>query len=107
VVMRFYRNASGTYELQLIVMNGTTWTSQATNAANLNTDYYVRVQHSSGSTTVTAKVYSDINYSNLLFTLTLTHNDVNTKFRYLFIFSGIGTSSSQTASGSTGNLLLL
>jgi hypothetical protein len=86
-IVVYFNNAVGVYSIRLAVMNGTIVTAYDSYIIDLSSYYYIIVERASGSTTVTCKIYSNISYSELLDTLTVTNAAVNTVFRYLYAYS--------------------
>lgn len=107
LVALVYRISSSDHELFFGIMDGTNWVVYQQHAISLSTYYYARIQHVSGSNTITCKVYSDSGYSNLLFTLTVTDNSAKTAFRYLYAFCTDAYGYSVTVSGYVDNYMII
>jgi hypothetical protein len=105
--VRSYRVAYGAVQIQLCTFNGLTVNaSDASPYVTLGSYYYCRLVRSSSSTTATLYLYTDSARTNLWDTLQITHSDVSTKYRYLYLVAFILTGYGYGVSGETGNVTL-
>jgi phage baseplate assembly protein gpV len=92
--------------LSLSWYDGTSRVAHTDYTITLGVPYFCELKRATGSTTATLDVYSDVNRQTKLTTLTLTHADMDTKFRYLYSLSSMNNNTSPTISASVSNLVI-
>lgn len=71
------------------------------------TEYYFELQRSAGSNVTTLKIYSDVNYTNLLDTLTVDAAGFSLKWRYLYLANTYNIGWTNSISGYIKNVNIL
>ena len=95
----FNRAASGTYKIFIQLFDGVSAGSSDSYTCSLDTYYYMRLVHTSGSTTITLYIYSDAAFTTLVDTLTITHANCATKYRYALPISSHNDGTTKVSSG--------
>lgn len=99
----FNKAGSSSYKIFLQLFNGVTGGAADSVACSLNTYYYMRLVHESGSSTVTLYIYSDASFSTLVDTLSITDVKCASLFRYYYVASSYNNATTLVASGVVQN----
>jgi len=94
----FNKPSAGAYSVYIQLFNGVTGGAVDYCSISVNTYYYMRLVHASGSSTVYLYVYSDASFTTLVDTLSITDAACASLFRYFYICSTYNNATSLVGS---------